>query len=247
MPARPSPAAAGRCRRRSAPRRAPSCRDRCARRCRASEGDQIAFGGRQRPAVEQHAALPHARAPPGGSSPRRRAARASPPSSAQAKLAARAAAVRRRRRGRRSRPRSPPSRRRERARAPRAPPRPARRPSAAPAPRAGAPAGSRYSSRVASSAASDSLSMRIARASGWRRTRSTASARPTTMPACGPPSSLSPEKQTSVGAGLDAGAGGGLVGQVGQVEQRAGAEVVDQRHAVPRAERRQLGQRRARR
>jgi hypothetical protein len=30
-----------------------------------------------------------------------------------------------------------------------------------------------------------------------RRSRSTRSARPTTIPACGPPSSLSPEKQTS--------------------------------------------------
>ena len=41
-----------------------------------------------------------------------------------------------------------------------------------------------------------SLSARSARWSGWRRSRSTSSARPTTMPACGPPSSLSPEKQT---------------------------------------------------
>ena len=47
-----------------------------------------------------------------------------------------------------------------------------------------------------SSAASVSLSARSARWSGWRRSRSTSSARPTTIPACGPPSSLSPEKQT---------------------------------------------------
>ena len=40
-------------------RRAParSCRGRCARRCRASEADQIAFAGGQGAAVEQHAAL----------------------------------------------------------------------------------------------------------------------------------------------------------------------------------------------
>ena len=49
---------------------------------------------------------------------------------------------------------------------------------------------------VPSSAASVSLSARSARWSGWRRRRSTRSARPTTIPACGPPSSLSPEKQT---------------------------------------------------
>src|SRR6476646_3747428 len=49
---------------------------------------------------------------------------------------------------------------------------------------------------VASSAASVSLSARSARWSGWRRSFSTRSARPTTIPACGPPSSLSPEKHT---------------------------------------------------
>ena len=49
---------------------------------------------------------------------------------------------------------------------------------------------------VPSRAASVSLSARNARCSGWRRSFSTRSARPTMMPACGPPSSLSPEKQT---------------------------------------------------
>ena len=39
--------------------------------------------------------------------------------------------------------------------------------------------------------------MRRARASGWRRIRSISVALPTRMPACGPPSSLSPEKQTT--------------------------------------------------
>ena len=46
-------------------------------------------------------------------------------------------------------------------------------------------------------AASDSLSMRSARASGCERQRSIASARPTISPACGPPRSLSPEKHTT--------------------------------------------------
>ncbi len=40
--------------------------------------------------------------------------------------------------------------------------------------------------------------MRTARASGWRRMRSTAPAAPTITPACGPPRSLSPEKHTTV-------------------------------------------------
>ena len=44
---------------------------------------------------------------------------------------------------------------------------------------------------------SDSLSIRSARASGWARAASTAAARPTSRPACGPPRSLSPEKHTS--------------------------------------------------
>ena len=39
--------------------------------------------------------------------------------------------------------------------------------------------------------------MRSARASGWRLAAATASAAPTITPACGPPSSLSPLKQTS--------------------------------------------------
>src|SRR5262249_51797826 len=45
---------------------------------------------------------------------------------------------------------------------------------------------------VASSAARVSLSTRRARADGWRRSRSTSSARPRISPAWGPPSSLSP-------------------------------------------------------
>jgi hypothetical protein len=50
---------------------------------------------------------------------------------------------------------------------------------------------------VASSAASVSLSGRSARISGWRPIRASAAAPPTMMPACGPPSSLSPEKHTT--------------------------------------------------
>ena len=64
---------------------------------------------------------------------------------------------------------------------------------------------SRWARRVPSSAASCSLSRRIARASGWRRQRSTASRRPARMPACGPPSSLSAEQQTTSDAGRDRG------------------------------------------
>ena len=51
---------------------------------------------------------------------------------------------------------------------------------------------------VASSAASVSLSTRSARARGWRRRRCTRSASPNTRPACGPPSSLSPDAVTRV-------------------------------------------------
>ncbi len=88
----------------------------------------------------------------------------------------------------------------------------------------------RGSSRsVPSSAASVSLSARSARWSGWRRSRSTSSARPATMPACGPPSSLSPEKQTRSaprGERLRA-----PTARPAHVAERAGAEVVDERQA----------------
>ena len=56
---------------------------------------------------------------------------------------------------------------------------------------------SRQSSRVASRAARDSLSMRRARARGSARSRPISSAFPSRIPAWGPPSSLSPEKQTT--------------------------------------------------
>ena len=54
--------------------------------------------------------------------------------------------------------------------------------------------------------------MRRARASGWRRIASMAAVRPTAMPACGPPSSLSPLKVTmsQPAATLSASAGSSL-------------------------------------
>ena len=54
------------------------------------------------------------------------------------------------------------------------------------------------------------------------------------IPACGPPSSLSPEKQTRSAPASMLDRARGLVQQVRQVEQRAGAEVVDQRHVSTR-------------
>ncbi len=81
---------------------------------------------------------------------------------------------------------------------------------------------------MASSAASESLSIRRARASGWRRAASTAAVRPTISPACGPPSSLSPEKQESAAPADDRPAHRRLVVELGE---RAGADVVDDRYA----------------
>ena len=59
-------------------------------------------------------------------------------------------------------------------------------------------AGSRYKASVASSAARVSLSTRYDRASGFRRSSAMAARSPTMIPACGPPSSLSPLIITSV-------------------------------------------------
>ena len=78
--------------------------------------------------------------------------------------------------------------------------------------------GSASTASVPSSAASVSLSARSARCSGWRRSRSTSSARPTTIPACGPPSSLSPEKQTRSAPAARLAA---AVGSSPSVEQRS--------------------------
>ena len=76
--------------------------------------------------------------------------------------------------------------------------------------------GSRCRRSVASSAASESLSIRTARASGCVRIRSIAASVPAAMPACGPPSSLSAEKHTTSAPASMLVARGGLVG-----EQRA--------------------------
>ena len=90
---------------------------------------------------------------------------------------------------------------------------------------------------------------RRARASGWRAHRSTSSARPAMMPACGPPSSLSPLNVTSAApaasvcraAGSSASHAGGGPASHGHVGvDQAAAEVDDDGDA----ERRQLGDRR---
>ena len=81
--------------------------------------------------------------------------------------------------------------------------------------------------------------MRTARASGWRRMRSTASRVPAMMPLCGPPSSLSPEKQTSVAPAAIALRASGSPANTGSGWSRPGAEVVQHRHAVLRADRRE--------
>ena len=93
--------------------------------------------------------------------------------------------------------------------------------------------------RVASNAARVSLSTRIARASGCRRSRANSSAAPgapSSSPACGPPSSLSPDAVTSVAPGPQRRRRVGLVGQQRVRGEQARPDVGDDRHA----ERRQL-------
>ena len=139
---------------------------------RAGDGRR---GRRRRPAARRRAAAP----------------RATPRARTRSSAARRAAARRRRR----ARP-SPRPRRRSLPRAARRARAPCRV-CCASVRRTGIRSGaSRWRSSVPSSAASESLSIRSARCSGCRRSRSTRSARPSTIPACGPPSSLSPEKQT---------------------------------------------------
>ena len=91
----------------------------------------------------------------------------------------------------------------------------------------------RIPASVASSIANVILSARSARISGCVRSRSTSALRPAMMPHCGPPSSLSPLKQTrSTPAAIDActdGSSGEIVGQA------AAADVFDDRHASSRA------------
>ena len=64
-----------------------------------------------------------------------------------------------------------------------------------------------------------------------RRSRSL---RPTMKPACGPPSSLSPEKVTRSAPSATASAtvGSCAQAQAREIDERAGAEIVDERHAV---------------
>ncbi len=156
---------------------------------------------------------------------RRRTARAGPPP--------RWAAPRPVRRRRRPAPRSPGPRRRRR----RAPPasRSARRCRSAGSASRNRRTGGRGPRSVASSAASVSLSTRIARARGWRRIRATASApapgAPSTSPACGPPSSLSPDAVTSAAPWRERGGGVGLVGQQGVRGEQARPDVGDDGHA----------------
>ena len=74
-----------------------------------------------------------------------------------------------------------------------------------------------YRRSTASSAATVILSTRSARARGCRRSRSTRSARPTSIPACGPPRSLSPENDTrsapAASASATAGSSAGTSGK----------------------------------
>ena len=160
----------------------------------------------------------------------RAAARRALPRPRRRSSAARRAAARRRRRGRPS-----PRPRRRRSRQPlapaRAPPRAARASIRSTGTSRSARSGRGRARASPSSAASVSLSARSARWSGCRRSRSTSSARPTTIPACGPPSSLSPEKQTrsAPAARLSRADGSSLRGCV---TRHARAEVVDERQAV---------------
>ena len=84
-------------------------------------------------------------------------------------------------------------------------------------------------SRVASSAARVSLSTRRARATGCRRIRVTRSAEPSTRPACGPPSSLSPEAVTSAAPARRVVAASGSTGSRGCGGEQPGADVDDDR------------------
>ena len=84
--------------------------------------------------------------------------------------------------------------------------------------------------------------MRRARASGWRRQAAMASALPARIPACGPPRSLSPEKHDEVAAVAQGLARERLAGQLGGLEQRARADVEDEREPRFARDPHQLGQ-----
>ena len=93
-----------------------------------------------------------------------------------------------------------------------------------------------------SSAATWSLSMRTARASGWRRSLARRSARPTMQPACGPPSSLSPLNVTRSAPVRRARRGRwARRREPVLVVEQSGADVVEERDVVLPRERGQLG------
>ena len=83
-----------------------------------------------------------------------------------------------------------------------------------------------------SSAASVSLSARSARWSGWRRRRSTSVGAPDDDPGLRAAEELVAREADEVGSRGEARGGGRLVAEV---EQRAGAEVVDERQPGSRA------------
>ncbi len=85
-------------------------------------------------------------------------------------------------------------------------------------------------SNVAVSAATVSLSMRSARASGWRRSVPMTSAAPNNRPACGPPSSLSALHGDHRGALAQRRRDVGLVGQQRVGREQPAAEIGDHRH-----------------
>ena len=89
--------------------------------------------------------------------------------------------------------------------------------------------------------------MRSARASGWRRIASMAAAWPTAMPACGPPSSLSPLKVTMSAPAAMLSMSAGSSANSGRAGQGAAAQVVDEHGAVLVGQAGELVERRARR
>ena len=145
---------------------------------------------------------------------------------------------------RRLRPRSPP-----RGLAPRAPPHGAAgnrgtpRPSGRTGPRRSARRGGGRASRRARRGRACRASAR-ARAGSARRARR-GRARPIRIPACGPPSTLSPEKQTRSAPASSASSGHGLVSEarLGEAARGAGARVVHERDAAGVREGRELGER----
>ena len=146
--------------------------------------------------------------------------------------AARPAAAPRRRRGRPSRP---PGRRaaRRAARPALAPPRPARRPPAA----RGSPAAP-LGVAVESERGLERGQRELVEPQGPGQRVAPAAldglGAATRIPACGPPSSLSPEKLTRSAPAASGLAGRRLAGQRPGAHQRPGAEVVDQRQPVRR-------------